>query len=264
MSFVEAYLVGLGVILIFMTAIWLVSVLIKNSSIVDIFWGAGFVVAAIAYFALTPDGYIIRKGLLTGLVAIWGLRLSVHIGVRNMGHGEDFRYQKWRDQHGTSYWWVSFFRVYVLQGVIMWLVSAPLLAAMIHSNPSSITVFDMIGVVVWAIGFYFEAVGDWQLMRFKSNPENKGKLLTTGVWAWSRHPNYFGDACQWWGFWLIAVSIPGGWLTILSPLLMTYLLVRVSGVALLERSLRKSKPGYETYVANTPAFVPRPPRQSTG
>ena len=259
MSFLEIYLIGFGAVMVLMTGVWLVSLILKDSSIVDIVWGAGFVVAAVAYFALT-DGYQTRKLVLLVLVAIWGLRLSLHIFFRNKGKGEDFRYRKWREQHGASYWWVSFFRVYLLQGVLMWIISGPLLAAQFHATPAYLTAFDVLGIAVWVIGFIFEAGGDWQLMRFKANPANKGKLLKTGLWAWTRHPNYFGDAAQWWGYFLIALSTPGGFLTIYAPLLMTFLLVRVSGVALLEKSLKDNKPGYNTYKERTPAFFPRPPR----
>jgi len=194
--------------------------------------------------------------LLIALVTtVWGLRLSIHILLRNWGHGEDFRYQKWRQESGKNWWWYSFFKVFALQGLLMWIISIPLLAAQISPTPTRLIWLDYFGIIAWAIGFFFEAVGDWQLSRFRANPSNKGKLLNTGVWRYTRHPNYFGDAAQWWGYYLIA-SAAGGYWTIFSPLLMTLLLRNVSGVAMLERTLKDSKPGYKEYVETTNAFVP--------
>ena len=260
MGCIDAYLTGLLVALGFMTAIWVASLVLKDSSIVDICWGVGFVVAAWVYFALTPDGFQGRKLLIGALVTIWGLRLSIHILRRNWGRGEDFRYRQWREAAGASWWWRSFFKVYLLQGVILWIVSAPLLAAQISPTPGALTVVDGLGVAAWAVGFFFEAVGDWQLERFKANPANKGKVLMAGVWRYTRHPNYFGDAAQWWGIWLVAAATGAGLLTIFSPALMTFLLVKVSGVALLEKSLAETRPGYKEYMETTSAFIPRFPR----
>jgi steroid 5-alpha reductase family enzyme len=255
MSLLQLYLVDALVVLAFMTILWIVSLALKNSSIVDIFWGTGFVVIAWVTFFLTPVGFPGRKLLLCVLVSIWGLRLSLHILRRNWGKAEDFRYQAWRNEAGGKWWWQSLFRVFLLQGVLMWIISAPLVAAQISGTPGRLAFLDLVGVLIWAIGFFFEAVADWQLVRFKADPANKGKLLTNGVWRYSRHPNYFGDAAQWWGFYLIAAAAGGYW-TVFSPVLMTTLLVRVSGVALLEKTLKETKPGYREYVETTSAFVP--------
>ena len=263
MDFIHVYGIAALVILAYMAIIWGVSLWLKNASIVDIFWGAGFVVTNWLYFALTPGGAPTRKLLILALVTIWGLRLSLHILVRNWGKPEDFRYRKWREEHGARWWWFSFFQVFLLQGFLLWFISAPLLAAQISTTPVGLTILDFIGLLVWAIGFFFEAAGDWQLMRFKADPANRGKLLTTGVWRTTRHPNYFGDAAQWWGYFLIAVAA-GGFLTLLSPIVMTLFLVRVSGVALLEKTLVHTKPGYREYVENTSAFVPWFPRSPKG
>lgn len=261
MTFIQIY--GIVALIIFglMTTIWIVSLALRDASIVDIFWGTGFVVAVWVTFALTPDGFPTRRWLISTLVTIWGLRLSLYILWRNWGKGEDFRYRKWRDEAGEKWWWRSFFKVFVLQGVLMWIISAPLLAAQVSPAPARLTLLDYAGVLVWAIGLFFEAAGDWQLARFKANPANKGKLLTTGVWRYTRHPNYFGDSAQWWGYYLIAAAAGGAW-TIFGPAIMTYLLVRVSGAALLERSLKDSKPGYREYVKTTSAFIPWFPRQA--
>jgi steroid 5-alpha reductase family enzyme len=260
MTFLEIYGIGALIILGFMTILWIVSLILRDSSIVDIFWGTGFVIASWAYFALTPDGFPARKWLISVLVTIWGLRLSLHILQRNWGKGEDFRYQKWRAEAGAKWWWRSFFKVFLLQGFLMWIISAPLLAAQISATPARLTILDFIAIPVWAIGFFFEAVGDWQLARFKANPANKGQLLRTGVWRYTRHPNYFGDATQWWAYYLIALASGAFW-TIFSPVIMTTLLVRVSGVTMLEKSLKDTKPGYKEYMETTSAFIPWFPRR---
>ena len=256
------FAIDFTVVVLFMTALWIYSVRLTNVSIVDSFWGAGFVLQTWVYFALTPDGFSLRKFILCLLVTIWGLRLSLHIYRRNHGKPEDFRYQEFRRRYGAKYWWFSFFQVFLLQGVLMFIIGTPLLLAQISPIPNTLTLLDVIGVIVWIIGFYFESVGDAQLARFKSNPGNKGKLLNIGLWAYTRHPNYFGDAAQWWGYYLIALSA-GGWWTIFSPILMTLLLVKVSGVGLLEKTLAKTKPGYQVYMQTTSAFVPWLPRRKT-
>ena len=254
---------GFLVILGLMTLIWLLSLALKNSSIVDIFWGLGFAVAAWAYYFLTPDGFQTRKLLMTVLVTLWGLRLGLHIGSRNIGKGEDYRYARWREAAGASWWWRSFFKVFLLQGIILWFVAMPLAVAQYSPQPAALTIFDILGLVLWLVGFTFEALGDWQLSRFKSDPANKGQVMRSGLWRYTRHPNYFGDATLWWGYFLIAVSVPYGFLTVLSPALMTFLLMRVSGVALLERDLQKNKPGYADYIASTNAFFPGLPHNQS-
>lgn len=258
--FLPIYGTAALVILGLMIGLWLISLLIKDASIVDIFWGTGFVITAWLYFFLTPEGFITRKLLIASLTTIWGLRLSFHILLRNWGHGEDFRYQKWRQESGRNWWWYSFFKVFALQGLLMWIISIPLLAAQYSLTPTSLIWLDFLGIIIWGIGFIFEAGGDWQLSRFRANPDNKGKLLNTGLWRYTRHPNYFGDAAQWWGFYLIAAAAGGHW-TIFSPILMTLLLRNVSGVAMLEKTLKDSKSGYNEYVESTNAFFPWFPRK---
>jgi steroid 5-alpha reductase family enzyme len=250
------YILSFAAIIAFMLVIWLVSVRLTDASIVDIFWGAGFVYLAVIYFFFT-NGVIERKLLLLILVGIWGLRLSLHIFRRNHGKGEDSRYQAWRKQYGEKYWWFSFFQVYLLQGTLLWIISLPILAAM--SGVSSLNIWDGLGILLWGIGFFFEAVGDWQLAQFKADPANKGKVMNKGLWAYTRHPNYFGDSTIWWGHYLIALAA-GGWWTIFSPIIMTTLLMRVSGVALLEKSMEK-RPGYKEYIEATSAFFPLSPKK---
>jgi steroid 5-alpha reductase family enzyme len=260
MNLMEIYsLVGL-VILILMLGLWAASLAWHDASIVDIFWGAGFVACAWIYFDLTPQGFAGRKWLTCALVTIWGLRLALHILRRNWGKGEDYRYRPWRGQAGERWWWVSLFKVFVLQGVLLWVISIPLLMAQASPTPARLGWLDIAALAVWGIGFLFEAAGDWQLQRFKADPANRGKVLKRGVWRYSRHPNYFGDVAVWWGYYLLAAAA-GGWWTIYSPLLMTWLLLRVSGVIMLERSLAQSKPGYREYMQTTSAFIPWRPRK---
>ena len=258
--FLQVYGITALVILGFMTLLWVISLVLKNSSIVDIFWGAGFVIANWVYFALTPGGFAGRKWLISILVTIWGLRLSSYILYRNWGKGEDYRYQKMRREAGDKWWWWSYFQVFVLQGFLLMVISTPLLAAHISPTPARLTVLDYAGIAIWAIGFFFEAVGDLQMALFKADPANKGKVLNTGVWRYSRHPNYFGDATQWWAYYVIALSA-GGWWAVFSPVVMTILLLRVSGVALLEKNLKETKPKYKEYIETTSAFVPWFPKK---
>lgn len=259
MEFFSAYIYAGLIIFGLMTLLWLASLKLKNSSIVDIFWGAGFVIAAWVYFALTPEGYLLRKLLISLLVTIWGLRLTGHILRRNWGKPEDFRYQKWRNENGEKWWWKSLFQVFLLQGFLMWAISMPLLAAQYKGVPARLTVFDILGVILWLIGFTFEALGDHQLSKFKADPTNKGKVMDKGVWRFTRHPNYFGDSAQWWGYYFIAAAA-GGWWSFFSPILMTLFLLKVSGVALLEKTM-ETRPGYKEYMARTSAFIPWFPRK---
>jgi steroid 5-alpha reductase family enzyme len=259
MSFLTLWLSSGLVILVLMSLLWLLSLSLKDSSIVDIFWGAGFVITFWISTILVQGNPPVRILLLGLILTLWGLRLSLHILTRNAGKPEDFRYAAWREEAGVSWWWRSFFKVFVLQGAIMWVVSIPLLAAQIGDASSPFKCLDNVGLALWMVGFLFETGGDLQLARFKANPKNKGKLFNSGLWSLTRHPNYFGDAAQWWAFYLIAASTGAIW-TIISPILMTYLLIYVSGVAMLEGSLAKNKPGYEDYISHTSSFFPWIPR----
>lgn len=259
MEFYQVYLQGLLLIVVFFSIIWGLSVFLKNAGIVDIFWGAGFVLVGVFYFIVTPE-YSTRKILTVILTTIWGLRLSFHIMLRNIGKPEDYRYRQFRSHYGEKrYWWFSYFQVFLLQGFLLWLISLPLLASSFFTQ-KPFGVIDIIALCIWITGFVFEAGGDWQLTRFKARPENQGKLLTTGLWKYTRHPNYFGDAAVWWGFALMSVAA-GCYLPLLSALLMNWLLLRVSGVAMLERTLKNTKPGFEDYMKKTNAFFPWIPKK---
>ncbi len=257
MDWISAWFQAGGLLLASVFLLWLLSLRLQDASLVDSFWGLGFVLLVWAYFIWLPGGLAERKWLLAALVSVWGVRLSLHIARRNWGRGEDFRYQKWRRQHGRRWPGLSFFQVFGLQGLLIWLISLPLLAAQASAAPLS--EWDGLALLAWLVGFYFEAAGDWQLAQFKSDPANQGKLLTSGLWAYTRHPNYFGDALQWWAYGLFALAA-GAWWALASPLLMTWLLRYVSGAALLEESLKK-KPGYADYARRTNAFIPWFPRR---
>lgn len=260
MPFQHLFLINAGIIFGLVTLLWLISLYLKNASIIDILWGIIFIVIAWLIFALTPQGYLPRKLLLCTLVTIWGLRLALHIFNRNVGKPEDFRYATWRAENGERWWWLSFLQVFLLQGFLLWIISAPVVAAQSSGFPAILTPLDWLGVWVWILGFAFESIGDFQLMLFKGNPANQGKLLTIGLWKFTRHPNYFGEAVLWWGYYLIALAAGSGW-TIFSPLLMTLLLIKISGVVMLERTL-KQKLGYEEYIQTTSAFIPWFPKHN--
>lgn len=234
--------------------LWLWSLRLKDASIVDIFWGLGFVLIAGTAFVMGA-GFQTRKQLLTALVAIWGLRLAIYLYRRNHGKGEDYRYQAMRRQHGDRFGLVSLYTVFGLQGVLMWIISLPVQVAQQAALPDQLTLLDGLGTALWLIGFSFESIGDAQLARFKADPSNKGKVMDRGLWAYTRHPNYFGDAVLWWGFFCFAAAT-GAWWTALSPALMTLFLMKVSGVAMLEKTLVKTKPEYQDYVRRTSAFFP--------
>lgn len=239
--------------------LWLASLRLRDVSIVDIYWGLGFAQIAIVTAALA-GGWPWRRLLVTMLVVLWGLRLAFYLFWRNAGHGEDYRYQAMRRHHGARFPLVSLATVFGLQGALMWIVSLPVQIGQLAATPAHLTALDVAGAALWALGLACEAVGDWQLAAFKADPANAGRVMDRGLWRYTRHPNYFGDACVWWGLWLVA-SAGGAWWTIVSPALMTILLLKVSGVAMLERTIGRRRPEYADYVARTSAFVPWFPRR---
>lgn len=253
----------LVVLLVAVIAVWLLSVFRRDASIADIFWGLGFVMVACVAIAMNP-GANFRGWLITTLTTIWGLRLATFLAWRNWGHGEDRRYAAMRSQHGERFWWVSLFTVFLLQGGILWFVSLPVQVSIAqssgaNSSAASFHWLDALGVGLWSIGFIFETVGDWQLALFKANPTNAGRVMDRGLWRYTRHPNYFGDFCIWWGLYVLACASGVGW-TIASPLLMSYLLLRVSGVTLLESTITDRRPDYAAYKVRTSPFFPWPPK----
>lgn len=245
------------VVFIYFFAFFILGTAIKNNSIVDQAWGIGFVLIAV-YSMLRLGNYGPISLLITLLVALWGLRLFYHIMKRNFGKPEDFRYAQWRKDWGKTVVIRSFFQVYMLQGVLMMLIAFPVVLTHEQAN-QSITAWTLIGVAIWLIGYFFEVVGDAQLRAFKQNSDNKGKLMTTGLWAYTRHPNYFGEAVMWWGIFIIALSAGASLISIISPIAITYLLVFVSGVPLLEKAM-VGRPGFEEYANRTNKFIPWLPK----
>jgi steroid 5-alpha reductase family enzyme len=258
---IEAFqtsLIGLAIILGAMTLLWAMSVWLRDVSIVDAFWGLGFVILAWLTFVLASESS--RHFLvLCGLATIWGLRLSIYLLWRNVGRGEDYRYAAMRQSFGTHFWWSSLGFVFLLQGIILWIVALPIIASAYYPdqpwNP-----LHLGGILLWCIGMLFEVIGDWQLARFKANPANRGRVLQNGLWRFTRHPNYFGDFCVWWGVYLIAAG-SGAWWTFFRPFLMSLSLMRVSGVTLLESTIQDRRPDYIAYRRSTNAFFPWFPRR---
>lgn len=246
-----------GVLLAYMTAFFALAVVRRDNSVADIAWGGGFLLVALLSLH-RGVGWLPRPALLTVLVALWAARLAIHILRRNRGRGEDPRYAAWRREWGR--WWLprSYLQVFLLQGAILLVVAAGIIVVNTRSGPR-LRALDVVGAAVVVAGLAVETVADRQLARFTRDPVNSGRILDRGLWRYSRHPNYFGEAVVWWGVWLIALSVPGGWWTAVSPLLITFLLLKVSGVPLLER-LMEGRPGWAEYKTRTSIFIPLPPR----
>ncbi|MGL4520442.1 MAG: DUF1295 domain-containing protein [Phocaeicola sp.] len=246
-------------VLTLFTLLWMLSIKWKNVSIVDLFWGIGFVVVNAFYIGMSGD-VTPRKFILLLLVTIWGVRLSIYLTWRNWGKGEDYRYQAFRKKYGAErYWWISFFQTFLLQGLLTMVISLPLLGvSMAHS--SSLNLFDYLAMLLWVVGFTFEAGGDYQLARFKKNPQNRGKVLCYGFWKYTRHPNYFGDSAVWWAYALFSIAAGAYW-QVIGSVVMTLLIIKVSGVALLEKGLNQTKPHYADYIKKTSSFFPWFPKK---
>lgn len=245
-------------IFLYMTGVFVFATLRKDSSIVDIAWGIGFILVALLTFFLEA-GFSWRQILLTGLVCIWGIRLAAYIYLRNKGRGEDFRYARWRRNWGKMFVLRSYFQIFLLQGVLLLVISYPVILVN-KSGTKAMTAWDVAGTGIWLLGFFFEAVGDWQLSRFKLDPRNRGKIMTAGLWRLTRHPNYFGEATLWWGIFLFALSAGNGWTAVISPALITFLLLRVSGVSMLEKKYAGNQ-AFSEYARKTSPFFPWIPKK---
>jgi steroid 5-alpha reductase family enzyme len=239
-------------------SLWfVVSLLRKRNDVADVAWGIGFVLLAWTGYFLSGDSGM--RGLLVCiLVSLWGVRLAWHIHTRNQGRAEDYRYLAWRKEWGKWFYLRSYFQVYILQGVFLFLIVFPVLLITTSGGPA-FGFFDMFGVAVWLGGFYFETVGDAQLARFIKNPANKGKLMQGGLWAYTRHPNYFGEVTAWWGLWFIALSVPHGLFGIIGPITITFLILKVSGIPMLEKKMG-AHPDFAEYKRRVSGFIPLPPR----
>jgi steroid 5-alpha reductase family enzyme len=255
-------LASAGAALILVLAVWLASLRLRDASIIDSFWGLGFVVIAWVCVAVGHGDHD-RRLLLAVLVTIWGLRLAIHITRRNHGKGEDPRYVAMRERDGERFWLTSLYRVFLIQWLTMWVISLPLQAAGSLGGAHKLGAVDAIGVAVWLVGFSFEAIGDLQLDRFKADPGSRGKVMDRGLWRYTRHPNYFGDATLWWGLGIIALGagLGAAW-GLLGSALDTLILTRVSGKPVLERDIEQRRPGYRAYIERTSGFFPLPPRRS--
>lgn len=247
------------VLFVFMSCWFLVSLVIRRLDIADILWGAGFIVAVLA--ALFSMGSVSLRGIVISLlVMIWGSRLAVRIGFRNYSKEEDFRYRSWRESWGRTFVLRSYLQVFLLQGALMIVVLAPVLWVLGRDTGYPLTLLDGAGLIIWGIGFTIETVADYQLDRFKARSYNRGVILQSGLWKYSRHPNYFGEVLLWWGIYLISCGVPGGWLSFFGPLTITLLILKVSGVPLLEAHY-KENPAYQQYRRRTSSFIPLPPRK---
>ncbi len=262
---INTYYLLFVVTMAYMFCWFLVGVFLKRNDVVDFAWGIGFLLAAIISYLINGGGF--HVGLLaTIIVGIWSFRLCLHIFMRNRGRPEDYRYREWREQWGKWFYIRSLSQIYIFQGLLMLLVVSPVVIMGVYGKGSINEVFHLImialGLVVWLVGFYFEAVGDAQLARFIENPANKGSLMREGLWRFTRHPNYFGEVTQWWGLWIMALIVPYGWVGIIGPITITYLILKVSGIPMLERKLA-SHPEFEDYRKSTSAFFPLPERKKT-
>lgn len=254
----SVYLQGLVAMIIAVVAVWVLSLSRRSVSIVDSAWSLLFLLGACAYAPAAGGTGEDRRKLLLALVGIWALRLAGYITWRNWGHPEDARYQVIRARNQPNFEFKSLYLVFLLQAVLAWLISLPLLGALLGSAP--LNGFDAAGAALWLTGIIFEAGGDWQLTRFKADPANSGGVMDRGFWRYTRHPNYFGDFCVWWGFYLIAVGA-GAWWSVAGPLIMSLLLMKVSGVTLLEKDIGLRRPKYADYIRRTNAFFPGLPKR---
>lgn len=239
---------------------FILAIFLKNNSIVDIFWGLGFALVAIVTY-VTASEFNLRMAIATVLVCTWGFRLVLHIYLRNRGKGEDFRYKAWRESWGKYFYIRSYLQIFILQGVLMLIVSSGIILINTYSGLFRLNIIDLIGIGIWIIGFSFEAIGDYQLTQFvarkKQGEFKKNAIMTTGLWKYSRHPNYFGEATLWWGIFLIALSVSYGYLALISPLLIDFLLLKVSGVPMLEKKYENNKE-FQKYKKVTRALIPLP------
>lgn len=253
MEILNSYLVAAPIIWVYVTILFVVAVIIRDNSIADIAWGSGFIIASVSVL-LYQGTFGLRNILITALIIIWGSRLSIRIFRRNRGRGEDWRYKRWREEWGKTFYPRSYMQVFILQGLLLLVNVSPVI--IINSFPAQTAAWtDVVGLCLWLVGFYFESVGDWQLDRFVRNPANRGKIIQEGLWRYTRHPNYFGEITMWWGIFIIAFGSPYGIFGIIGPATITYLIVFVSGIPLAEKAMEQT-PGFAEYKQRTSVLIP--------
>lgn len=240
-------------VFIYMTAIFFLALYKKNNSLVDIAWGIGFILIAF-YTLIHDDHFFSRQLLVTAMVFLWGIRLSTHIFLRNKNKDEDPRYARWRREWVNNFILRSFFQIFMLQGFVMFIVVLPIIRINSSINPN-LNFLDLLGFCIWLIGFLFESIGDFQLSKFIRNPANHGKIMKQGLWRYTRHPNYFGEITLWWAIYCLALAVPYGWITIISPITITFLLLYVSGIPMLEKQFEDNQE-FQRYKRETSALFP--------
>lgn len=259
----QVWFIGFVTAMVLFQVVSVPALILRKNDLADVLWGPAFPISAIAAAVWGAGGLEnlgVRSVVMIGLISVWATRLFLHVGVRNLTAGhEDVRYNNWRKAWGKTWIWRSYLQVFVLQPMILFVFLTPVLLV-ISLPPTGMSFMAWVGVVVWISGVTVEAVADEQLRRFKSKPTSRGQLMTTGLWSWSRHPNYFGEVLSWWGIWLMVVDLNFGWATVISPIGVTYLILKVSGVSMLE-DLMKNRPGFEEYRKRTSEFIPMPPKK---
>lgn len=251
-----------GTVLTLVLLLWLLSIPLRDISIIDMAFSSLIAGSLLLVYGYSGAHGLI-PGLITGLVLIWALRMSVYLVHRNWGHGEDPRYTRLRQwvAPGWPFHWLSLRQVFLLQGAVIWTLTLPQQIAMVTGTTATLGALALIGVAMWCVGFFFETVGDYQLSQFKADPARRGQVLNTGLWRYTRHPNYFGELCQWWGLFAIALEAPWAWCGIIGPLVYSWLVINVTGQRTLDKKLAREKPEYARYMRQTSGLLPRPPRR---
>tara|TARA_B100000745_G_scaffold300362_1_gene254014 strand:- start:2015 stop:2788 length:774 start_codon:yes stop_codon:yes gene_type:complete len=255
--FLEQITFTFSVIGVFVTGLFILSLILKRNDIADIAWGTGiFIVALVSYFSGAQGELSL---ILTVLAGLWGMRLTLRIYLRNRKKTEDFRYKKWRDEWGIWFYIRSYFQVYILQGFLMVVVGYSFVHVSVFGDSSALSFISIGGVLVWLVGYFFETVGDWQLDKFIASKPASDEILSSGLWKYTRHPNYFGEVTMWWGLWIMIVSLPLSYVALISPLMITFLILKVSGIPMLEKSFADNQ-NFQEYKKRTSAFFPLPPK----
>ena len=250
-----------GIALGLVVSLWLLSIPLRDVSIIDMAFSGLIALLLLAAYRIADSGGIV-PGLMVALVLVWAARMTIYLVHRNWGHGEDVRYTRLRDwvSPGWPFYWLSLRQVFLLQGAVIWVLLIPQQIAMVTGKDAGFGGFALIGLCLWCVGFLFETVGDYQLTRFKANPDNRGKVMDVGLWRYTRHPNYFGELSQWWGLFAIALEAPWAWCGVVGPVAYSYLVINVTGQRTLDKKMAREKPEYARYMRRTSGLIPRMPR----